>query len=171
MVGVAVMSLGGVLWYLFVHRRREVAFLDLAVVVGSAVVLVTPVSWGHHGLAVSLGWALLAVRRRWPMAIAGAVSWSLPLFVWATEVPAEGKLPLQSIRPLSVFLLVIVLAATCSRQSSTRDDHTDHRSPALVPVATVAGVVDGTDHRQSVRATEAGATAGAQPTAHPGGER
>jgi len=105
--GVLLTGLLGLGWWW--HRRRSGSTpdqVDLAVAVGCLTLLASPVSWSHHGLAVCLGWAFLALRGRWAPAVLGAVIWTLPLFRWADELHGPGQAVLQSVRPLSVVWLL-----------------------------------------------------------------
>jgi alpha-1,2-mannosyltransferase len=117
LLGVGVTGLLCLVYWWFAFRGRRVDRVVLAVAIGCVSLLATPVSWGHHALAVSLGLAVLALRGRWLPALAGAMVWSLPLFAWAGHLHGVPQLTLQSVRPLSAIGLVWLLAQHSRRLS------------------------------------------------------
>ncbi|MGZ4637090.1 glycosyltransferase family 87 protein [Oryzihumus sp.] len=115
LAGVGLTALLAVGWWALALRRHSPDRLDLALAAGVLTLLATPVSWSHHGLAVCLGWATLALRGRRLLALAGAVLWTLPVFELAGRLDGPLQLAVQSVRPLSAVLLLWLLAGARSR--------------------------------------------------------
>lgn len=93
---------------LWLWRGRGARLHPLARATGAGVlvVLLVPVSWSHHALAMTLGLAVLALDRRWLPAALGALAWTLPLFEWAAELAAPWGPALQLVRPLSLVAML-----------------------------------------------------------------
>ena len=84
--------------------------LDLAIGAGCLVCLGLPVTWSHHGLAVSLAVAAFALRRRLWTGFFLALLWALPVQLWSAALDDAVGDVLGSLRPVSLVCLVVATA-------------------------------------------------------------
>lgn len=110
------------LWIAWWRRGERPSVTSLVVATGALTVLAVPVSWSHHGLMICWGWAALLLKRRTGFALLGFAIWILPLFRWAGSTSGGWQLALQTVRPLSIVLALVLVA----RRAFEPRDPADH---------------------------------------------
>ena len=106
-IGLVLTGLLAAAW-LWQVTRRPPHRLDLAIGAGCLVCLGLPVTWSHHGLAVSLAVAAFALRRRLWTGFFLALLWALPVQLWSAALDDAVGDVLGSLRPVSLVCLVVV---------------------------------------------------------------